>query len=105
MLLSIDTSDNKKTIVKLNQKTIINQYSSPCSQKLLLVINQLLKQEHKTLKDLTAIKVNLGPGSFTSLRVGVSVANALSFALNIPVNNQKPPVIPQYGVPPNITLK
>lgn len=38
---------------------------------------------------LTQIEVETGPGSFTGLRVGVSVANALGFALNIPINGKK----------------
>ena len=35
------------------------------------------------------IEVDRGPGSYTGIRVGVSVANALGFALNIPVNGKK----------------
>ncbi|MFH1536127.1 MAG: hypothetical protein ABIC96_03620 [Patescibacteria group bacterium] len=38
---------------------------------------------------MRGIEVETGPGSFTGLRVGVSVANALGFALNIPVNGKK----------------
>ena len=37
---------------------------------------------------IDAIEVNAGPGSFTGLRVGASIANALSFALGIPVNGK-----------------
>lgn len=40
----------------------------------------------KYFKGITAIEVNTGPGSFTGTRVGVAVANALGFALDIPVN-------------------
>ncbi|MBI2019279.1 hypothetical protein HYS95_01250 [Candidatus Daviesbacteria bacterium] len=40
-------------------------------------------------RDLEGIEVETGPGSFTGLRVGVSVANALGFALGIPVNGKK----------------
>ena len=40
-------------------------------------------------KDLKEVEVEIGPGSFTGLRVGVSVANALGYSLNIPVNGKK----------------
>ena len=105
MQLYIDTSDNKKTIVKLDKYKLVKKYASPRSQKLLKVIDQALKAQNKTLKDIVSIKVNSGPGSFTGLRVGVSVANALGFTLNIPVNNNKSgqPVIPQYGKAASIT--
>jgi tRNA threonylcarbamoyladenosine biosynthesis protein TsaB len=39
--------------------------------------------------DLNEIKVATGPGSYTGLRVGVAVANALAFALGIPVNGKE----------------
>jgi len=38
---------------------------------------------------LEGIEVETGPGSFTGLRVGVSVANALGFSLGISVNGKK----------------
>ncbi len=93
MILSIDTSDNKKTIVKLNNHKIVKTYKSPRSQELLVLIDQILKKHKKTLKDLTEIKINAGPGSFTGLRVGCAVANALSFTLKIPINGKKPGTI------------
>lgn len=40
-------------------------------------------------KEVSAIYVNKGPGSYTGLKVGVSVANALGFALGLPVNGKK----------------
>lgn len=36
-------------------------------------------------KDLSGIGVYGGPGSFTGLRIGISVANALAYGLNIPI--------------------
>lgn len=98
MVLFIDTSNNKKTIVKLD-KDCLEQPSGPDkSQQVLSLIKQILKKNKKTLKDLTEIKVETGPGSFTGLRVGLAVANALGWALKIPVNGKKPgqPVEPQY---------
>ncbi len=55
----------------------------------LALINRLLNQHGVGLKDLQAIEVNEGPGSFTGVRIGAAIANALSFALKIPVNNKK----------------
>jgi len=48
------------------------------------------------MSDVTEIEVNLGPGSFTGLKIGVAIANTLSFALDIPVNGQRKLVLPKY---------
>lgn len=89
MLLYIDTRNNRKTIVKLSKDRLEKPTGPDKSQQVLSLINQILKKNKKTLKDLTEIEVETGPGSFTGLRVGVSVANALGWALKIPVNNKK----------------
>ncbi len=49
----------------------------------------LSSQNQSGIGKLKGIEVETGPGSFTGLRVGISVANALGFALNIPVNDKK----------------
>jgi tRNA threonylcarbamoyladenosine biosynthesis protein TsaB len=89
MLLYIDTSDNSKTIVGLDKDRLEKSTGPDKSQQVLSLINQILKKNKKTLKNLSAIEVETGPGSFTGLRVGISVANALAWALKIPVNNKK----------------
>jgi len=90
MLLYIDTSDNTKTIVKLDKDCLEQPTGPDKSQQVLSLINQILKKNKKTLKDITEIKIETGPGSFTGLRVGLAVANALGWALKIPVNGKKP---------------
>lgn len=50
------------------------------------MIDALLKKYKLKLTDIDTIRVETGPGSFTGLRVGVSIANALGYALNISVN-------------------
>jgi len=89
MKLSINTSESDITIVSLAGKQRKFETKKHKSQKLLELIDQVLKEEKKSLKSLTEIEVNLGPGSFTGLRVGVSVANALAWALKIPINGKK----------------
>jgi tRNA threonylcarbamoyladenosine biosynthesis protein TsaB len=48
-------------------------------------IGQLLNRQNKTLSDLQGIAVFKGPGSFTGLRIGLSVANALADSLQVPI--------------------
>lgn len=67
------------------------------AQVVLPLIERLLKKHKLALQDIDGIEVKPGPGSFTGVRVGVSVANALSFALGIPVNGGKILVEPIYS--------
>lgn len=55
------------------------------SQQLLQVIEEVCEQAKMGLDEVTAIVVYEGPGSYTGLRIGVSVANALSYSLKVPV--------------------
>ena len=48
-------------------------------------IETLLKGQYKTLADIGGIAAFQGPGSFTGLRIGLTVANTLAYALGIPV--------------------
>lgn len=59
------------------------------SQILWPLIEKVAKKAKLKLTDLDQIEVKTGPGSYTGIRVGVAVANALGFALNIPVNGKK----------------
>lgn len=88
MKLFIDTSDSKEVIIKLDNEEYKAGSKEKKAQKLLPFIKETLEKKGKKLEDLKEIKVNTGPGSFTGLRVGVSVANALGWTLGIPVNGQ-----------------
>src|ERR1700712_2866514 len=48
-------------------------------------IDDLLKTTGKQYSELAAVAVSSGPGSYTGLRIGVSVAKGLCFALDIPL--------------------
>jgi tRNA threonylcarbamoyladenosine biosynthesis protein TsaB len=93
------------------------------STRLLPAIEELVTSQGKTLQDLTGIVIFRGPGSFTSLRIGITTANALGYGLNIPVvgtlgvdwlvrglekiTSAKAGmiVVPEYGAPANITTQ
>lgn len=93
IILLIDTSSNEyitvglgidKKVYKIKQKITIQK-----AQVVLPLINKLLKKHMLKSSNISAIQVNHGPGSFTGLRVGIAIANALSYALKISVNNKQ----------------
>jgi len=88
MKLYIDTSNSERIIVGIDGKKFESDARQEKAQKLLPFIDELLKKQKKKLEEITEIEVNTGPGSFTGLRVGVSVANALGWALGVPVNGK-----------------
>lgn len=100
MVLCINTKDQKLIEVVLleeNKKVDrLSDHNEFGSQVLLPLITQILEKNGVEFKYLTAIEVATGPGSFTGLRVGVSVANALGFGLGIPVNGKKMEIELQY---------
>jgi tRNA threonylcarbamoyladenosine biosynthesis protein TsaB len=91
------------------------------ADELLGKITTLLRQLDLELADLTGVIIFSGPGSFTSLRIGHAVANALADGLGIPVVGAAGddwlakgaqalrsapvgrPAVPVYGSEPNIT--
>src|SRR3989344_801829 len=94
MVLTIDSTNREEIIVSLtdpkSKKTSkLVQKQKLGSQVLLPMIVKILKNNKKNFSDLSAIEVNTGPGSFTGTRVGVAIANALGYALNLPVNGKR----------------
>lgn len=93
MILYINTKDQKviEVLLKKNGKVLgkMSRKNKYGSQVLLPLITKLLNLKKMSFKDLEAVEVETGPGSFTGLRVGVSVANSLGFTLGIPVNGKK----------------
>jgi tRNA threonylcarbamoyladenosine biosynthesis protein TsaB len=55
------------------------------AEKLTPFIKETLKEAKINLKDLNAVAIGKGPGSFTGLRIGVSSAKGLCFGLDIPL--------------------
>lgn len=88
MILLLDTSTPLCRLV-LVEGTTSHESSWEANRELakglLGYIERELQQRGKTFTDLTALGAFVGPGSFTGLRIGLSVLNTLSDALNIPI--------------------
>ena len=87
--LSIETAldvcsvalSNNDELLFLSEEKVDNIHSS----KLTVFIDELLKEFNILPSDLSAIIVGKGPGSYTGLRIGVSVAKGLAFSLDKPL--------------------
>ena len=55
------------------------------AEKLHVFIDEIMKESGLAMTDLQAIAVSQGPGSYTGLRIGVSAAKGLCYALSIPL--------------------
>jgi tRNA threonylcarbamoyladenosine biosynthesis protein TsaB len=101
MKLFIDTSaiNTAKVAVEIDGKRFekISESKVMKSQMVLPIIEEILAEHKEKLTDITAITVATGPGSFTGLRVGATVANALGYLLHVPVNGKKTLVLPTYS--------
>ncbi|MBA3723919.1 MAG: tRNA (adenosine(37)-N6)-threonylcarbamoyltransferase complex dimerization subunit type 1 TsaB [Candidatus Levybacteria bacterium] len=93
IILHIDTSNNKEIVIGLEidgKKDERRQVPNHRRGQIVIPMIQSLLADHALqLKDLTAINVHAGPGSFTGLRVGITIANTLGQLLQIPVNGKK----------------
>lgn len=128
MYLFINTSDKAACLVAvigaasgMRAKACVSA-KQKSSELLLSLVARVLREGAVDKKDVRGIIVAQGPGSFTSLRIGVVAANALAFGLRIPIAGVSPAVsidkafkmidtgllfekqiiLPRYGSEPNI---
>ena len=89
LILNIDTSLDTASVCLGNNDGVL-QVATNDNQKdhaawIHTAINKLLKETGFPLKSLEAIAVSIGPGSYTGLRIGLSSAKGLCYALDIPL--------------------
>ena len=133
VILSLDCTERNAlvAIYDLKNNLISKQIiSDDCvlSSELLITVDKMLSDNKLLKSDIDSISVNPGPGSYTGLRIGLTVANFLAFCFNIPIRevtfahddggdevlqedamttfdleNFVCPVMPVYAKPPHIT--
>lgn len=89
MELAIDTASDLASIAITEAGRLLAEYTWQAqrqhSRELLPAIDALLHRLGITKQVLQAIFVSIGPGSYAGIRVGLSVAKGLAFALNTPI--------------------
>lgn len=88
-ILGIDTSSEVATIAVMDENKLIGEYTinhkKTHSQKLMPMIEEMLRSCEISVDDIDLIGVAIGPGSFTGLRIGVATAKAMAHVRNIPI--------------------
>jgi len=88
-ILAFDTTTRFLSVAVLSGEDILSKYHSDLgmrhAKELIPAIDKVLKESHLKLKNLDAIALSIGPGSFTGLRIGASSAKALSIASGVPI--------------------
>ncbi|GAB4527202.1 MAG: tRNA (adenosine(37)-N6)-threonylcarbamoyltransferase complex dimerization subunit type 1 TsaB [Anaerolineae bacterium] len=89
MLLAIDTATKVMSIALHNGQTLLSEQSwyteNRHSIELSPAVAAMLRVCAITVKDLSAVAVSIGPGSYTGLRIGVSLAKGIAAPRNLPV--------------------
>ncbi|UCD54648.1 MAG: tRNA (adenosine(37)-N6)-threonylcarbamoyltransferase complex dimerization subunit type 1 TsaB [Candidatus Omnitrophota bacterium] len=78
--LSLAIADNGRILARFHEKEDMKH-----SSLLVPTIDKLLKKCGLKLKDINAIALSIGPGSFTGLRIGVATCKGINLALGIPI--------------------
>ena len=89
MILFIDTHDELITIAIKNKNDLyIKSQESEYSHSVFTMpmIESLFKENNLNVKNLNKIIVVNGPGSFTGIRIGLSIAKTMAYALKIDIN-------------------
>ncbi len=89
LILGIDSSGHTASCAILEDGVVLAEYSTNIglthSQTLLPMVAEIFSRTDKKPKNLDAIAVSAGPGSFTGLRIGASTAKGLALGYNIPL--------------------
>lgn len=88
-VLAIDTSTAVAAVALMDDEKLLGEYSinnkKTHSQKLMVMIDEIMKNLDIRPSDIDVFAASIGPGSFTGLRIGVTTAKAMAYATNKPV--------------------
>jgi tRNA threonylcarbamoyladenosine biosynthesis protein TsaB len=103
ILLAIETATIAVGVTLIDEAVVLATFSARPGRRhvetLHPAIASVLSSVGASVADLDAVAVDVGPGLFTGLRVGVAAAKAFSFALGVPVVEATSTELLRRGVP------
>ncbi|MCE2957647.1 MAG: tRNA (adenosine(37)-N6)-threonylcarbamoyltransferase complex dimerization subunit type 1 TsaB [Bacteroidota bacterium] len=89
LILSIETSTTFCSVALHQGNLLVAKRESLTAQstasQLAVLIDEMMKSTMRSPRDLNAVAVSAGPGSYTGLRIGVATAKGICYALSIPL--------------------
>lgn len=89
LILNLDTSTRICSVALARKGVLLgleeSQEDKSHASLLAVFINRVLEKSNVKISELDAVAVSKGPGSYTGLRIGVSTAKGLAYALGIPL--------------------
>lgn len=90
-ILAIESASVTASCAVSNNDNIIGEFTlshkKTHSEKLMPLIENMLNEIDVKISDIDLIAISEGPGSYTGLRIGASIAKSIAYALNIPIAN------------------
>ena len=87
--LLLDSSGNYLNVALAIDNKIVKEISYECfhkqSEMMVPEIENILNEYNLEAKDINEVIVTIGPGSYTGLRIALTIAKIMGYALNIPV--------------------
>lgn len=106
-ILSIESAVSGFSVAVHREGTLLSSVelfnNRVASSYLTTAIEQVVAFSELQLSDLNAVAISEGPGSYTGLRIGVSTAKGLCFALDLPIISVNTLEIMSYGL--NVPLR
>jgi tRNA threonylcarbamoyladenosine biosynthesis protein TsaB len=89
MIICLETATNLCSVALCDNERLVSlreSFDTRSHASLITVfIDEILKEQGLKVSDLKAIAVSRGPGSYTGLRIGVSVAKGIAYASSVPL--------------------
>ena len=99
--LFLDTSNRDMRYVKLLKGSVVLDVLETSGDEV-KGIDNILKRNKLDIDNISKIDIKRGPGSFTGLKVGASIANAVNYAKGS-IKSWDDLILPEYGEEPNIS--
>jgi len=90
-ILAIESASVTASCAVSENDVVLGEYSlshkKTHSEKLMPLVEKLLEDLEFNINDIDVIAISEGPGSYTGLRIGASIAKSLAYAINVPLVN------------------